>query len=128
MPCAFVTRLTLRRRVDLCPEKPQILCENACGLKAFVFVLGKGFVDQLLTWFDDPGVDGTESGVLDLCDLIEKLGHGLALEGKRPRQQLVENHAQGKDILPPIDLMPFNLLRGHVVGCSQDNAGLGVAR
>src|SRR5437868_11224183 len=44
---------------------------------------------------------------IDISDLVQEPAEAVGLEGTQPGQELIKDHAQAKDIRPPIDAMPL---------------------
>jgi hypothetical protein len=55
----------------------------------------------------------------------EHIGHGRARENAPSRQQLEQNASESPDVGAAVDCKPFGLLRRHVGGGSENDAGLG---
>ena len=64
-------------------------------------------------------------GWLEADDRAEHLRHILAIKGAAPRQHLVQHAAECPDVAALVSLSSFRLLRGHVRGCSEDDARAG---
>ena len=76
----------------------------------------------------DPRVRSREPARLLLEDRVHRFDRGVAAKGPLPRQHLVENRSEGKDVREVIRGQSAHLLGRHVANRSHDHAGLRLPR
>ena len=68
-------------------------------------------------------VDGRQVRWIDGQDGVKRFKYVRLAERVLPAEHLVERHAERKEIGASIDLLALHLLRRHVAGCAEDDAG-----